>query len=29
VYSTFVRFGTIANMEVRGSEGLYMQSELE
>lgn len=29
VYSTFVRFGTISNMEVQGSEGLYMQSELE
>jgi type IV pilus assembly protein PilA len=28
-YSTFVRFGTIDNMEVSGSAGLYKASELE
>ena len=28
-YSTFVRFGTIDNMEVKGSAGLYIANELE
>jgi len=28
-YSTFVRFGSIIEMEVRGSSGLYIASELE
>ena len=28
-YSTFVRFGSVMEMEVRGSSGLYIASELE
>lgn len=28
-YSTFVRFGTIDNMEVKGSAGMYIANELE
>ncbi len=28
-YSTFVRFGSINNMEVVGSSGMYIQNELE
>ena len=28
-FSTFVRFGTISNMEVVGSSGLYVNNELE
>ena len=29
VLSTFCRFATIENMEVRGSEGIFIQSDLE
>ncbi len=28
-YATFVRFGTVVEMEVRGSSGLYIANELE
>ena len=28
-FSTFVRFGSVDNMEVTGSAGLYIQNELE
>jgi type IV pilus assembly protein PilA len=29
IFSTFVRFGTVDNMEVKGSAGMYIANELE